>query len=78
MSRKGCSSDNQCIRRLSSELLKTEMLRKRKWDSVTLKELEERINRYIVWYNTTRRKRSLLKGVSPMEFRQSLGLALAA
>ena len=53
------------------------MFRKRKWDSVTLKELEERINRYIVWYNTKRRKRSL-QGVSPMEFRQSLGIALAA
>ena len=77
MSRKGYTLDNQCIRRLSSELLKTEVFRKRKWDSVTLKELEERINRYIVWYNTKRRKRSL-KGVSPMEFRQSLGLALTA
>ena len=77
MSRKGYTLDNQCIRRLSSELLKTEMFRKRKWDSVTLKELEERINRYIVWYNTKRRKRSL-QGVSPMEFRQSLGIALAA
>ncbi len=51
--------------------------RKCKWDGVTLKELEERINHYIVWYNTKRRKRSL-KGVSPMEFRQSLGLALTA
>ncbi|NLH90848.1 MAG: IS3 family transposase, partial [Atopobium sp.] len=55
----------------------TEVFRKHKWGGVTLKELEERINRYIVWYNTTMRKRSL-KGVSPMEFRQSLGLALAA
>ncbi|MFC2647737.1 MAG: IS3 family transposase [Coriobacteriaceae bacterium] len=35
------------------------------------------MNRYIVWYNTKRRKCSL-QGVSPMEFRQSLGLALAA
>ena len=77
MSRKGCTPHNQRIRRLSSKLLKTEMFRKRKWGSVTLKELEERINRYIVWYNTTRRKCSL-KGVSPMEFRQNLGLALAA
>ncbi|QUC04901.1 IS3 family transposase [Atopobium sp. oral taxon 416] len=34
------------------------------------------MDHYIVWYNTTRRKRSL-KGVSLMEFRQSLGLALA-
>ena len=53
------------------------MFRKCKWDGMTLKELEERIDRYIVWYNTTRRKRSL-QGVSPIEFRQSLGLALAA
>ena len=53
------------------------MFRKHKWGGVTLKELEERINRYIVWYNTTMRKRSL-KGVSLMEFKQSLGLALAA
>ena len=30
MSRKGYTLDNQCIRRLSSELLKTEMFRKRK------------------------------------------------
>ena len=77
MSRKGYTLDNQCIRRLSSELLETEVFRKHKWGGVTLKELKERINRYIVWYNTTMRKRSL-KGVSLMEFRQSLDLALAA
>ncbi|QUC04384.1 IS3 family transposase [Atopobium sp. oral taxon 416] len=40
-------------------------------------KLEGRIDRYIVRHNTVRRKRSL-KGVSPMEFRKALGLALAA
>ncbi|MFC2647783.1 MAG: IS3 family transposase [Coriobacteriaceae bacterium] len=39
--------------------------------------MKECIDHCIVRYNTTRRKR-LLKGVSPMEFRKALGLALAA
>ena len=76
MSRKGRTPDNQRMEAFFGTM-KTEMFRKRSWDGVTLDELEERINRYIVRYNTVRRKRSL-GGVSPMEFRRNLGLALAA
>ena len=60
------------------EVFKTEMFCKRKWDGTTLDEFERSASiRCIVRYNTTRHKCSL-KGVSPMEFRKALGLALAA
>ncbi|QUC02249.1 IS3 family transposase [Atopobium sp. oral taxon 416] len=59
-------------------MFKTEMFCKCKWDGTTLDEFERSASiRYIVRYNTTRHKCSL-KGVSPMEFRKALGLALAA
>lgn len=45
----------------------------RDWRDFTMEEFMEEVADYIDWYNTRRRKRSL-GGVSPLEFRKSLGL----
>lgn len=73
MSRKGHTPDNQRMEAFFGTM-KTEMFRKRDWAGVSLDELEERINRYLVWYNTKRRKRPLGE-MSPIQFRRSLNLA---
>lgn len=46
----------------------------RGWSRVTVKEFIDLIGEYIERYNTKRIKRSL-GGMSPMDYRKSLGLA---
>ena len=46
----------------------------RDWSKATLGELEAKIDAHIVWHNEGRRKRSL-GGMSPLQYRRSLGLA---
>lgn len=46
----------------------------RDWSGVTVKEFIDLIGEYIERYNTKRIKRSL-GGMSPMDYRKSLGLA---
>lgn len=46
----------------------------RDWSGVTVKEFIDLIGEYIERYNTNRIKRSL-GGMSPMDYRKSLGLA---
>lgn len=73
MSRKGCSPDNSRMEGFFGTM-KCEMFHGRDWTGVTLDELEERVNDYIEWHNMNRIKRSL-GGMSPLQYRQSLGLA---
>jgi putative transposase len=72
MSRKGCSPDNSRMEGFFGTM-KTEMFYGRDWEGVTLDELAARIDAYIERHNTKRIKRSL-GGMSPLEYRQSLGL----
>lgn len=73
MSRKGCSPDNSRMEGFFGTM-KCEMFHGRDWSGVTLDELERRINEYIGWHNAKRIKRSL-GGMSPLRFRETLGLA---
>ena len=53
--------------------MKNEMFYGRNFVGVTIETFVEIINDYIIWYNTKRIKVSL-GYLSPMEYRQSLGL----
>ena len=44
------------------------------WRGVSLPKFIDILNNYLIWYNETRIKKSL-GYMSPMEYRQSLGLA---
>lgn len=55
--------------------MRTEMSRGRDWSGVTLEELASRTGARIERHNTERIKRSL-GGMSPLQFRRSLGLAV--
>jgi transposase InsO family protein len=72
MSRKGCSPDNAACEGFFGRL-KTEMYL-RDWRDTTVDEFIEVLDSYIRWYNATRIKVSL-GSLSPVEYRQSLGIA---
>lgn len=74
MSRKGCSPDNSRTGGFFGTM-KTEMSCGRDWSGVTLEELASRTGAYTGRRNTERIKRSL-GGMSPLQFRRSLGLAV--
>jgi transposase InsO family protein/transposase-like protein len=73
MSKKGCSPDNSACEGFFGRM-KNEMYYDRDWKSKTVAELMEAIDSYIKWYNNKRIKKSL-GGLSPVQYRQSLGLA---
>ena len=73
MLRKGCSPDNSRMEGFFGTM-KVEMFYGRNWAGVTLDELKERIDACMERYNKTRIKRSL-GSMSPLQYRQSLGLA---
>lgn len=72
MSKKGCSPDNSACEGFFGRL-KNEMFYGRSWIDVTINDFIAEINEYINWYNTKRIKQSL-GFLSPVEYRQSLGL----
>lgn len=72
MSKKGCSPDNSACEGFFGRL-KNEMFYNRSWKNVTVAEFIQILNDYLVWYNTKRIKNTL-GGMSPVEYRQSLGL----
>lgn len=74
MSRKGCSPDNSACEGFFGRL-KNEMFYGRSWRDVSIDEFMSRLDRYIHWYNNCRIKKSL-GWLSPLEYRQSLGLAV--
>jgi transposase InsO family protein/transposase-like protein len=73
MSAKGCSPDNAACEGFFGRL-KVEMYHGRGWQQRPAAELMAAIDEYIEWYNTKRIKKSL-GGLSPLQYRQSLGLA---
>jgi putative transposase len=73
MSRKGCSPDNAACEGFFGRL-KTEMFYPRDWKATTIEQFIEVVDSYIRWYNEKRIKISL-GSRSPIEYRESLGLA---
>ena len=74
MSRKGCSPDNAACEGFFGHL-KNEMFYNRNWDDCTIPELIQEIDSYIRWYRTDRIK-STLGGLSPLQYRKELGVAV--
>jgi transposase InsO family protein len=72
MSRKGCSPDNAACEGFFGRL-KTELFYPRNWQATSTDEFMEIVDSYIRWYNTKRIKISL-GALSPLEYRESLGL----
>lgn len=75
MSKKGCSPDNSACEDFFGRL-KNEMFYGCSWAGVTIDEFIEKSDRYIHWYAEKTRKLSL-GGLSPIEYRKSLGLIAA-
>jgi transposase InsO family protein/transposase-like protein len=73
MSRKGCSPDNAACEGFFGRL-KTEWFYPRQWRSATIEQFMQALDSYIRWYNEKRIKISL-GSRSPLEYRESLGIA---
>jgi len=73
MSRKGCSPDNAAGEGFFGRL-KTELFYPCDWRATTVDQFIEVVDSYIRWYNAKRIKVSL-GFLSPVEYRQSLGIA---
>jgi len=74
MSKKGCSPDNSACEGFFGRL-KNEMFYGYSWTGVTIDQFIEQLNKYIKWYAEKRIKLSL-GGLSPLDYRRSLGLAV--
>ena len=72
MSRKGCSPDNAACEGFFGRL-KKEVFYSGNWQSTSIEEFIRSVHDYIVWYNEKRIKISL-GSMSPIEYRESLGL----
>ena len=72
MPEKGCSPDNSACEGFFGRL-KNEMYYGRDWKGVGTEEFCVRLDDYIAWYNAERIKVSL-GGMSPVQYRMSLGL----
>ena len=72
MSAKGCSPDNAACEGFFGRL-KNEFFYGRDWSDYSLADFISALDDYIVWYNEVRVKKSL-NFLSPLEFRQKLGL----
>ena len=72
MSRKGCSPDNAACEGFFGRL-KTELFYPRDWQTTTIEQFIQIVDAYIRWYNEKRIKISL-GSLSPIEYRESLGL----
>lgn len=74
MSKKGCSPDNSACEGFFGHL-KIEMFYGRNWDDYSIPEFIAELNDYLEWYCQDRIK-STLGGMSPLEYRRRLGLAV--
>jgi transposase InsO family protein len=74
MSKKGCSPDNSACEGFFGRL-KNEMFYGCLWTDVTIEQFIEQLDLYIKWYAEKRIKLSL-GGMSPLDYRISLGLAV--
>ena len=73
MSRKGCSPDNAACEGFFGRL-KIELFYSRNWQATIIEQFIEVVDAYIRWYNEKRIKVSP-GSLSPLEYRESLGLA---
>ena len=73
MSKKGCSPDNSAMEGFFGRL-KVEFFYGRDWSGWSIHGFMDAPDEYIHWYNEERIKLSL-RGMSPMQYRKSLGLA---
>ncbi len=73
MSAKGCSPDNAACEGFFGRL-KNEMFYSRDWRDTTIEQFITVVDSYIRWYNEKRIKVSL-GALSPIEYRESLGIA---
>lgn len=74
MSRKGCSPDNSACEGFFGRL-KMEMFYGYSWSGVSINQFIDELDKYIKWYAEERLK-ILLGGMSPLDYRKSLGLAV--
>lgn len=74
MSKKGCSPDNSACEGFFGRL-KNEMFYGRDWNHASIDSFIHKLDEYIHWYNETRIKISL-GGMSPFQYRRSLGIAI--
>ena len=74
MSKKGCSPDNSACEGFFGRL-KNEMFYCYSWAGVTINQFIEELDKYIKWYAEKRIKLSL-GGMSPLDYRRSLGLVV--
>jgi transposase InsO family protein/transposase-like protein len=74
MSKKGCSPDNSACEGFFGRL-KNEMFYGYSWAGVSLGQFIDQLDKYIKWYAEKRIKLSL-GGMSPLDYRRSLGLAV--
>jgi transposase InsO family protein len=72
MPRKGYSPDNAACEGFFGRL-KTELFYPRSWQSTTIEQFIQAVDSYIRWYNEQWIKISL-GSLSPIEYRESLGL----
>lgn len=72
MSEKGCFPDNSACEGFFGRL-KNEMFYCRSWEDTAIEAFIEEVNQYIHWYNEKRIKMSL-GGMSPLNYRKSLGV----
>lgn len=73
MSKKGCSPDNAACEGFHGRL-KNEFFYNRDWHGVSIESFVAQLDEYLHWYSEDRIKISL-NGMSPMNYRRSLGLA---
>lgn len=73
MSRKGCTPDNAACEGFFGRL-KNELFYPRDWRATTLEQFMKAVDAFIRWYNEKRIKVSL-GALSPLEYRDSLGIA---
>lgn len=73
VSRKACSPDDAACEDFFGRL-KNEMYYHRNWINTTLEQFTHQVDAYVRWYNQHRIKFSL-GGLSPLEYRQYLGIA---
>jgi transposase InsO family protein/transposase-like protein len=74
MSKKGCSPDNSACEGFFGHL-KTEMFYGRNWDRYSLDEFIQEVDDYMHWYCKDRIK-STLGGLSPLDYRRSIGVGV--
>jgi len=74
MSKKGCSPDNSACEGFFGHL-KIEMFYGRNWDDYSIDEFIQVLDDYLHWYCSDRIK-STLGGLSPLEYRRSIGVGV--